>query len=242
MEDIKTYSLNEKSELLNELNAINQKVWPEFMLHWNCSDWSHLFTTFADHQILLLREENLLAYGLTIPIYWKEKITDVPDNLKTLVENGVETWKRRLSPNVLLALAAVVSPKYKREGLSNEIVKSMKQLYIDKKYDSLIVPVRPTHKSKYPLIPIEKYAFWKNEDGLSFDPWLRVHDKLGGKILKTAEISMVITGKIKDWEGWTNITIPESGKYIIEGALNPLEVDYEQDIGIYYDPCIWVKY
>ena len=236
------YSLNENRLFIDELNEINQKVWPEFMLHWNCSAWSHLFSTFADHQILLINKGKLIAYGHTIPIYWGENITNVPDNLKTLIENGVETKEKGLKPNILLALAAVVSPKYKGEGLSYEIVRLMKELCIEKKYDSLIVPVRPTLKPKYPLISIENYAYWKNEDGSAFDPWLRVHDKLGGKILKTAEKSMVITGKIKEWEEWSNTKIPESGKYIIEGALNPLEINYDQDIGIYYDPCIWIKY
>ena len=92
------------------------------------------------------------------------------------------------------------------------------------------------------MIPIDNYTYWKNEDNFAFDPWLKVHDKLGGKIFKTAEISMIITGKVREWEKWTNLKIPESGKYIIEGALNPLEVNYERDIGTYYDPCIWVKY
>jgi hypothetical protein len=236
------YSLKEKPELLNKINTINQKVWPEFMLHWDCSAWSHLFSTFADYQILLTREEDILAYGFTIPLYWGEKLIDIPDNLKILIENGVETKEKGLKPNILLALAAVVSPKSKGEGLSYEIVKLMKELYINKNFDSLIVPVRPTLKSKYPLIPIENYAYWKKEDGLAFDPWLRVHDKLGGKILKTARTSMIITGKIKEWEEWSKLKIPESGKYIIEGALNPVEINYDQDIGIYSDPCIWVKY
>jgi len=242
MVNMEIYSLNEKKLFMNELNEINQKVWPEFMLHWNCSAWSHLFSTFADHQILLIKEENLIAYGHTIPIYWGENIVNIPDNLKTLIENGVETEEKGLKPNILLALAVVVCPKYKGEGLSYEIVKLMKKLCTEKKYDSLIVPVRPTLKSKYPLISIENYAYWKKEDGSAFDPWLRVHDKLGGKILKTSEISMVITGKVKEWEEWSNTKIPESGKYIIEGALSPLEINYDQDIGIYYDPCIWIKY
>ena len=239
---MEVYSLKEKQELISEINIINQKAWPEFMLHWDCSAWSHLFSTFADYQILLLREENILAYGHTIPIYWDEKIINIPDNLKTLIENAVETRERGIKPNILLALAAVVSPKYKGEGLSQEIVKLMKELSIKKKFDSLIVPVRPTLKSKYPLIPIKNYAYWKREDGLAFDPWLRVHDKLGGKILKTTETSMIITGKIKEWEEWSNLKIPESGKYIIEGALNPVEINYDQGIGTYSDPCIWVKY
>jgi hypothetical protein len=240
---MRIYSLREKHELIHEINEINRKSWTEFLLHWDCIAWSHLFSTFAEYQLLLLDDDNkLMAYGHTIPIYWDQKLIDIPDNLKTLIENGVETINNDLKPNILLALAAVVSPKYKSKGLSSKIVKAMKQLSIEKNMDSLIVPVRPTLKSKYPLIPIKSYAHWKREDGLAFDPWLRVHDRLGGEIFKTAEVSMIITGKVKEWEEWLKINIPESGKYIIDGALNPIEIDCEKDIGIYTDPCIWVKY
>jgi hypothetical protein len=240
---MKTFTLKEKIDLLNEVNEINSKAWPDFLLHWDCSDWSHLFSTFADYQVLLLNEnDDLVAYGFTIPIYWDQNLIDIPDNLKTLVENGVEIKKKEVKPNILLALAAVVRQNHKGEGLSFEVVKAMKGLAKSKKIDILIVPVRPTLKFQYPLIPIENYARWKREDGLSFDPWLRVHDKLGGKVFKTAEVSMIITGKVNEWEKWTNTKILETGKYIIEGALNPVEIDYEKNIGIYTDPCIWVQY
>ena len=126
---MKIYSLNEKMELINELHEINGKSWAEFLLHWNYSAWSHLFSTFVEYQVLLLDENNkLMAYGHTMPIYWDQKLIDIPDNLKTLIENGVESINKGIKPNILLALAAVVSPEYKNSGLSTEIVKAMKKL------------------------------------------------------------------------------------------------------------------
>jgi hypothetical protein len=53
---------------------------------------------------------------------------------------------------------------------------------------------------------------------------------------------MIIEGKVKEWEEWTGMKIFESGNYLFEGVLNPVEISCEKDIGIYYDPCIWVKY
>jgi len=38
---------------------------------------------------------------------------------------------------------------------------------------------------QYQYTGIKNYAYWKREDGLAFDPWLKVHDKIGGEILKT---------------------------------------------------------
>ena len=54
---MKIYPLNEKMELINELNEINGKSWAEFLLHWNCSAWSYLFSTFAEYQVLLLNDK-----------------------------------------------------------------------------------------------------------------------------------------------------------------------------------------
>jgi hypothetical protein len=45
----------------------------------------------------------------------------------------------------------------------------------------LIVPARPNKKSEYPDVPMEEYIARKGPQGLPFDPWLRVHTRLGGQ-------------------------------------------------------------
>lgn len=210
---------------------------------WDCKDWSHLYTTFGHYQILLLNDDKeLMAYGHTIPLYWNNDLSSLPDNLKTLIEMAVESNEEGLKPNVLLALAAVVSKDHKGKGLSFEVVKAMKDVAFENNIEDLIVPVRPTLKGKYPLIPIKDYAEWENEDGMPFDPWLRVHKKLGGEVFKTADVSMIIRGEIEEWKLWTNTKIVGSGKYIFEGTLNPVEIDINKNLGIYTDPCVWVRY
>ncbi len=95
-------------------------------------------------------------------------------------------------------------------------------------------------KSKYPLIPIGNYIKWEREDGLPFDPWLRVHVKLGGKILKPCHKAMYIPGTINEWEEWTKIKFLETGNYVIQGALRPVKINIEEDIGEYVEPNVWV--
>ena len=51
---------------------------------------------------------------------------------------------------------------------------------------SVIAPVRPTLKERYPLIPIERYVEWRRDDGSHFDPWIRVHERVGGEIVQAA--------------------------------------------------------
>ena len=53
---------------------------------------------------------------------------------------------------------------------------------------SLVAPVRPTTKSRYPHVPMENYVAWKRGDGKLFDPWLRVHAGLGAEMLGIASL------------------------------------------------------
>ena len=107
---------------------------------------------------------------------------------------------------------------------------------------NLIAPVRPSLKARYPLTPIERYAAWTRPDGLPFDPWMRVHARLGGRILRTAPRSLRITGTVAEWESWTGLQLPESGTYVIPDGLAPLEVDRERDVGSYWEPNVWMAH
>jgi len=108
------------------------------------------------------------------------------------------------------------------------------------RYDWLVAPVRPILKSAYPLTPMERYIRWEQDDGKPFDPWVRTHWRLGASIVKVAPHSMSITGSITEWEKWTEMRFPESGPYIVPGALQPVQIDCENDIGTYVEPNVWM--
>ena len=36
------------------------------------------------------------------------------------------------------------------------------------------------------------------------------------------------------------MTFPESGEYVVNGALNPIVISLEEDLGVYIEPNIWV--
>ncbi len=87
---------------------------------------------------------------------------------------------------------------------------------------------------------MDRYITWKTGNGQPFDAWLRVHEQAGAKIIKVCHRSMVIRGNRAEWEGWTSMKFPESGKYVIPGALNPIEMDLEKDRGRYVEPNVWM--
>ena len=87
---------------------------------------------------------------------------------------------------------------------------------------------------------MDDYLTWKREDGLPFDPWLRVHIKAGGKIIGICRSSMVISGSVSEWEQWTGLVFGESGDYIVDEALIPVNIDKEHEIGRYIEPNVWI--
>jgi hypothetical protein len=105
---------------------------------------------------------------------------------------------------------------------------------------ALIIPLRPSEKSNYPLTSLDDYIKWKNEDGLPFDAWLRVHVRAGARIIKVCQESKTIRGRRADWERWTGMKFPQSGEYIIPGALSPIRLNLEEDEGLYVEPNVWI--
>jgi hypothetical protein len=106
----------------------------------------------------------------------------------------------------------------------------------------LVAPVRPTHKHRYPLIAMAEYANWRRADGTRFDPWLRVHERVGGAALGVAPAAMTVRGSVADWERWTGISLPGSGRFVVPGGLVPVEIDVERDEGLYVEPGVWMRH
>ena len=104
----------------------------------------------------------------------------------------------------------------------------------------LIAPVRPTLKARYPLIPIERYAEWRRGDGEHFDPWIRVHERIGGQLFAVAPESMVMDCPVSDWEEWTGMRFPGDGDYVVPEMLAPLYV--RDGRGRHVEPNVWLRH
>ena len=53
---------------------------------------------------------------------------------------------------------------------------------------------------------------------------------------------MVITGTVDEWESWTGLRLPDSGEYVIPGALQPVRIDRDRNEGRYEDPNVWMEH
>jgi hypothetical protein len=106
----------------------------------------------------------------------------------------------------------------------------------------MISPVRPVLKSQYPLTPMASYARWTRADGAHIGPWLRTHLRLGGVILRPALRSMVVTGTVAEWEEWTGLAFPETGRYVVPKALDLVDIEREEDLGVYAETNLWMRH
>lgn len=118
----------------------------------------------------------------------------------------------------------------------------MSKLARDAGASHLIAPVRPSLKERYPLTPIERYVRWETQNGEPFDPWIRVHIRHGGSIVKPVPQSMRITGTVAEWERWTEMRFPDDGRYTFPHGLAPLTIDHRRDLGSYWEPNVWLAH
>ena len=94
--------------------------------------------------------------------------------------------------------------------------------------------------SRCPITPIEQYVSWTRENGEPFDPWIRIHTRRGGEIVKPIPHSMRITGTVAEWEEWTGMRFPGDGQYTFPAGLATVEIDHGQDRGSYWEPNVWL--
>jgi hypothetical protein len=218
-------------------------TWPEFMRHDSIVNkhWSDLYADFLKFQFALFDKQEVVGVGNTVHLNWQRPFSELPDTgLDWAMDKASKDLKAGLKSNLLIGVQILISPKFQKLGISYEMLNIMKNIAKSNGIDNIALPVRPTLKSDYPLIPIEKYINWQNKNNLPFDPWIRVHIKGGGRITGICHKSMTIKGTVTDWEKWSGLVIPESGDYIVEKALVPIIIDRDKNIGIYVEPNVWI--
>lgn len=231
-------SYAERPDLLDR-GIDSRVVWPEYNLHGDVIGqyWGRLWEERAEFQLFLHddHDDHVVAEANTVPCPWDGTDEGLPSGLDETLIAAFESSER---PGALCALAAIVDPGAREQGLSEQIVLAMRDRAAAYEFPSLIAPVRPSWKERYPLTPIERYATWR-DDGQLFDPWMRVHERLGARQGGVCPQSVRITGTVAEWEAWTGLTFPESGRYVFPRGLSTLDVDRDADLGSYWEPNVW---
>jgi hypothetical protein len=228
----------ERPELIERAWERMRDVLPEYNNHGDVLNryWGRLTDELPAFQFHVVDGDEPVARARSIPVRWDGSVDDLPDGIDGAIARGFE----EKSANALCALLIAVSHSQQSRGLSRFALEGMVAIARARGFQSLIAPVRPSWKERYPLAPIERYAAWRRADGLLFDPWMRVHERLGAEIVKPEPHSLRITGTVAEWEEWTGMAFPESGECLFPRCLAPVTIDREADRGAYWEPNVWM--
>jgi hypothetical protein len=191
-------------------------VWPTYNEQGDVlgRHWSRLDEDYADFQLVLYDEERnqALAHGHTIPLRWDGTVEGLPDGIDEAMERAVRLFDEGGQPNTLSALAIEIPPQRQGGGLARTMIGGMREIASARDFGNLIAPLRPTWKERYPLTPIERYASWTRPDGLPFDPWIRLHVRLGAEITKPLPRSLHITGMLPNGRNGSTSRSPRAAR------------------------------
>ena len=197
--------------------------------------WGRLYTDFPDFQVALVERDELLAEAHAIPVPWDGTVAGLPAGWDEGFELGMTSSRTR---STLMAIAISVAPARQGERLSRRMIQTFMDNARATGLSAVIAPVRPTWKERYPLIPIERYVEWRRDDGAHFDPWIRIHERVGGEILAPAPDSMTIRLRAAEWEELTGMPFPDDGEYVFPGGLATLTAS--DGVGTHVEPNVWL--
>ena len=179
------------------MTDVNVSVWPEFMLNDPVANehWGRLRDDFAAFQLALLDEQGeVVAANNAAPLAWDG--TD--DGLPAGWDDQFLRQPRRAGGRHAAGHArrapgdGAVRPAgrrtERRDGQRDACQRGVARLAGSDR-------LRPADRQgPLPADPIEAYARWTRDDGLPLDPWIRLHVRLGGRLVRPSPASMRIEG------------------------------------------------
>lgn len=191
---LRFFTADERPDLREQLDEL-VTAWPRFMLEDPVATkcFGLLYEHFGafQHFLVATDTDELVAEVNSLPV--AVDLDALPDRgWDDVLERGTA---REEAPTAVSAIQVLIRADRHAQGLSTMCLERMRGAAGEHGFDSLVAPVRPTLKARYPLTPIDRYVRWTNGDGLPFDPWLRVHARLGATIVRPCRESMTIPGR-----------------------------------------------
>jgi GNAT superfamily N-acetyltransferase len=237
----------ERPDLIDAAEALVDAGWPAFMsadpVEVRC--WDRLAAEVPELQVVLLDPARgvPVAVGNAVPFAWDGDDASLPaDGWDHVLSHGVDGGPGASATAAASALAVTIDPAHRGRGLSRLVLDAMRAAAAARGCTDLVAPVRPNHKARHPLVPLEEYVTWLDPRGRPADPWLRVHTKMGATIVGICPRSMTIPGTLAEWAAWTGLRPVADGPHVIPGGLVPVEVDRAAGIATYVEPNVWVRH
>ncbi|MFE6844392.1 N-acetyltransferase [Streptomyces sp. NPDC057686] len=246
MTGIQITTLAHRPELAERLWDMKDP-WPEFAQHDSVA-WllyPRMTRELADYVLVATDGDAVVARGYSVPF-----ALHAPGRDGVLPARGwdqVLMWafsdlRRGIAPDTVSAIEITIATDRQGEGLSARMLAAMRDNARSRGFTEVVAPVRPSGKPAEPDTPIQEYAYRTREDGLPYDPWLRVHARAGAVIDSVAPLSMTITGSLAQWREWTGLPFDATGPVRVPGALAPVRCELEQGYAVYVEPNVWVRH
>jgi GNAT superfamily N-acetyltransferase len=235
------FSLAERPALVEHLWSISGNL-PTFLLNSPVAEAHYVNATelYPDLHLVVLEDGEAVGRLHAVPVPRRE-LHDLPQRgWDWALESSVDQPTDDRSQVSLLE--AHIAVAHRGRGLSSLLLATAREKFRRLGTTDLLGPVRPTAKAEEPRTPITDYAARVRADGLPTDPWMRVHARLGGRILSVALLSMTIPGTLSQWREWTGLPFDTDGLTDVEGALVPVLVDTAQEHAVYVEPNVWVHH
>ena len=155
---------SDRPDLLGPGWERTQDTLPEYNNHGDVLNeyWPRLTEELPEFQFHLVGDEDeILVRARSIPVRWDATIADLPTGIDGAIARGFDEG----GANVLCALVIMIPRDLQGQGLSAAAVEAMAAIARQHRLGSLIAPVRPSRKERYPLVQIEQYARWRRPDG-----------------------------------------------------------------------------
>ena len=152
-------TLVERPELEAQMPQLHAESWPAFLQADAVAMryWGRLFSTFPEYQYLLCDQSDAtIATGHAIPLAWDGTIEHLPARWDAALEQGFHDAEQGLLPTALCGLSIVITPGAQGQGLSETLIHTMKAIAVADGLDRIIIPVRPSLKSRHQLIPMQE--------------------------------------------------------------------------------------
>ncbi len=235
----------DRPDLESEAGAAFREKWPEFIFHDDVAAQyaPRVETYFSRLDILVLDDDGaVVAGGWGVPLAWDGTVEDLPDGYDGALVRSVDGHEEGRACTTLSFMAAAVKRSHDRRGLATVVLEELTRRAVEDGLTHVIAPLRPTWKHRYPTYSMAEYATWARGDGLSVDPWIRTHQRMGARVLAPARRSMVIEGSVAEWEAWADMAFPVTGDFVVPDALGLVHVDRERDRAVYVEENLWVQH
>ena len=205
--------------------------------------WDRVEKYFPEYQLFIINEkDDVVGFINSIPFYWNDRLDVLPrEGWDWMLMKGIDDYEKGVEPNSLGGLQIIVASEYLGQGYSKVIINKAKNIVVELQFNHFVIPIRPTYKSRHPHMSMTDYIQYREHDKI-YDPWIRTHLKGGAEILNVCDKAMHVYGNLSFWEDIMKQPLSTSGQYVVEGALNPINIDISKDYGEYFEDNIWISY